>query len=455
MRFSINLIRHFYKFVWETPLDGAGNGRTALVETLQIIWVVTRDLIEGRLGLRAVSLVYTTLLSFVPAIAVAFAVFRMVGYHVYLQRFMLQFLSPLGNQGIEITETTMRFVERVNSSVLGTVGFAFLIYTVISMVMKIEESFNTIWRAQNSRSIIRQLRDFVSFGVAGPLFILMSIGVIASFVTSALSITGIGSVPIKSFIRELSHYLPYVLAILAFAALYKFVPNTRVKTSSAFLGATVAGALWTITGWGFASFVANSTSYAVIYSAFAALFFFMIWLYVGWLILLVGCSVSFYFQNRKHLSPVAGVVELSPQQMERIGTHALLLIHEAYERGDGPLTEEDLSSRLLAPIEAMERILEAFLGAHLIARAEAPAGHYLPSRAASQTSIGDAIQAIRQKGAERALPENRLAHDPAIDDFFQRIEAEQRARLDDVSFADLLHSDRQDQASANSHEEHK
>ncbi|MDE1173878.1 MAG: YhjD/YihY/BrkB family envelope integrity protein [Parvibaculaceae bacterium] len=450
MRVSFNLIRHFYSFVWETPLEGMARGRAALVETLRIIWVITRDLIEGRLGLRAVSLVYTTLLSFVPAIAVAFAVFRMVGYHVYLQRFMLEFLSPLGDQGIEITQTTMRFVERVNSSVLGTVGFAFLIYTVISMVMKIEESFNTIWRARNSRSIIRQLRDFVSFGVAGPLFLLMSIGVIASFITSALSITGLGPAPIKSFSRELSRYLPYAIAILAFAALYKFVPNTRVRTSSAFLGATVAGILWTITGWGFASFVANSTSYAVIYSAFAALFFFMIWLYVGWLILLVGCSVSFYFQNRKHLSPVAGVVELSPQQMERIGTHALLLIHEAYERGEGPLTEEDLSSRLLAPVEAMEVILAAFLSAHLIARAEAPAGRYLPSRAASQTSIGDAIQAIRQEGAERALPENRLAHNPAIEELFQHIAAEERKRLGDISFADLLEADQRDEPAGQS-----
>lgn len=416
-------------------------GRAALIETLRIIWVVSRDLYEGRLGLRAVSLVYTTLLSFVPAIAVAFAIFRMVGYHVYLERFMLEFLSPLGPQGQEITRMTMGFVERINSSVLGTVGFAFLIYTVISMIMKIEEAFNTIWRAQNTRTITRQLRDLVSFGLAGPLIALMAVGVLASVISSALAVSGVGALPVKTLTRELNRYLPYVVAILSFAALYKYVPNTKVRASSAFLGATVAGILWTITGWGFASFVVNSTSYAAIYSAFAALFFFMIWLYVGWLILLVGCSVAFYFQNRLHLSPVAGVVQLSPTQMERIGTHALLLIHRAYEEGAEPLMGEDLSSRLRAPIEAMEIMLEALRTAGLIALTEAPANRYLPNRSANLTSVGDAIQAIRRKSEERALPENLLAHDPAIERVFRQAESERRGLLDQTSIADLLLED--------------
>src|SRR5690606_27771259 len=137
------------------------------------------------------------------------------------------------------------------------------------------------------------------------------------------------------------------------------IPNTRVKASAAAVGATVAGVAWGAAGWTFATFVVKSAQYVAIYSAFASLVFFMIWLYAAWLILLGGCSIAFYYQNRAYLSPHAGVSLLTLRQLDRMAVQALLLVHEAFERGQTPWTEEALARRLHVPMESMAEISSA------------------------------------------------------------------------------------------------
>lgn len=164
MLIEVPFYRRLRGLIWDRPLDGAPLWRVAAIEAARIAWVVARDLIEGRLNLRAMSLVYTTLLSIVPALAIGFAVFRAFGYDTYIEGMLSEFLGPLGDQGREITDRMMEFVNRVNTNVLGTVGFAFLLYTVISMIGKIEEAFNNIWHVAASRSLARQyLRALIPF----------------------------------------------------------------------------------------------------------------------------------------------------------------------------------------------------------------------------------------------------------------------------------------------------
>lgn len=194
--------------IWETPLGDLPIWQAAPIQAGQIAWVVGRDLLDGRLNLRAMSLVYTTLLSLVPTIAIAFAVFRVFGYAVYVQDFLAQLLEPLGPQGIEITARIMEFVDRVNANVLGTVGFVFLLYTVVSMVKKIEAAFNDIWRVEASRSLARQFTEIVSMSVLGPVVLFTAIGIMAG----ALSNAYIGSVidfgPVKFLILQMSKLVP-------------------------------------------------------------------------------------------------------------------------------------------------------------------------------------------------------------------------------------------------------
>ncbi|MFZ3034351.1 MAG: YihY/virulence factor BrkB family protein [Parvibaculum sp.] len=430
--------------VWETRRKNLSFWQLALLQAAQITWVVIRDLIDGRLNLRAMSLVYTTLLSLVPTIAIAFAIFRAFGYAVYVQDFLTQFLQPLGEQGTEITARLMEFVERVNANVLGTVGFVFLIYTVISMVKKIEAAFNDIWHVEASRSLTRQVTEIVSMGVLGPVILFTAIGVMAGALSNAYVGTVIDFGPIRFLIGQMSKIVPYVILISVFALLYLMMPNTRVKLSSAFAGALVAGIAWGIAGWGFATFVVKSAQYVAVYSAFASLVVFMIWLYAAWLILLVGCSISFYFQKRQHLSPSIGLARLTQRQFNRMAIMALVLIHKAYENGGDAWTEETLAARLHLPAEAMNEIEAMLTTSGLIARSDGSPTRLIPALPARLVRISDVVDMIRASREIGSIADQNLSRLPAVDDFFATLTKAERDLMDGATIADLLKEMRED-----------
>ena len=113
-----------------------------LLDLLRYPFALVRDLLTGALNLRAMGLVYTTLLSLVPLAAFAFAVLKGLGIHRDLEPLIYEFLEPIGERAYELTEQFMRFVDNVRGDVLGSVGLAFLLYTVISTIQKLEEAFN-------------------------------------------------------------------------------------------------------------------------------------------------------------------------------------------------------------------------------------------------------------------------------------------------------------------------
>lgn len=424
--------------VWDTPRTDLTFWQLALLQAAQIMWVVGRDLIDGRLNLRAMSLVYTTLLSLVPTVAIAFAIFRAFGYAVYVEQFLTQFLEPLGDQGTEITARLMEFVQRVNANVLGTVGFVFLVYTVISMVKKIEAAFNDIWHVESSRSLTRQVTEIVSMGVLGPIILFTAIGVMAGALSNAYVGTVIDFGPIRFLISQMSKIVPYVILISVFALLYLMMPNTRVKLSSAFTGALVAGIAWGIAGWGFATFVVKSAQYVAVYSAFASLVVFMIWLYAAWLILLIGCSISFYFQKRQHLSPNIGLVRLTQRQLNHMAIKALVLIHKAYEGGGEAWTEETLARRLHLPAEAMSEIEGALTKSGFVARSDGSPTRLIPVRPARLVRVADVFDMMRALREAGSVSDDNLSRLEVVDEFFATLHKAERELIDGTTIADLL-----------------
>lgn len=438
---SASIYARVRALIWDTPLDGhvaLPLWRVALIEAGRIAWVVARDLIEGRLNLRAMSLVYTTLLALVPALAIAFAIFRAFGFDSYVQEMLTQFLGPLGEQGSEITQRVMEFVQRVNANVLGTVGFAFLLYTVVSMINKIEEAFNNIWHVQAVRSFTRQFTEVISMGVLGPIVVLTALGIMAGALSHSF-VGGLANVePIKFVLAQMNRLVPYVLLIGTFTFLYAIIPNTRVNVSSAFVGATVAGVVWGATGWAFATFVVKSAQYVAIYSAFAGLVVFMIWLYAAWLILLTGCAIAFYFQNRRHLSPAIGLAMLTPRQRNRMAVQALLLVHEAFEKGRPPWTEGTLARHLHLPLEGLLEIVHALqLGGFITLSTEKPC-RLLPSRPAEMVGIADVLAAVRRLAEPGSVGDRSLAREPRVDALFARLADSENEVLGSTTIASLL-----------------
>src|SRR5690606_9401874 len=165
---------------------------------------------------------------------------------------------------------------------LGTVGVGLLLYASVSLIRKIEQAFNSIWQVKRGRRWTRRLSDYFAVIIIGPLLFFMALGVTASLSSSAWL------KPLAGFLSIAAKLVPYVLVIGAHALAYVFIPNTRVRVRSALVGATVAGILWQSAGFALAAVVASSGQYRVIYASLALLILFMIWLYLSWLIVLIG-----------------------------------------------------------------------------------------------------------------------------------------------------------------------
>jgi membrane protein len=433
-----SLLKQLHTLVWDTPTAGQPVWRKTLVEAGRILWVVIRDLLSGTLSLRAMSLVYTTLLSLVPALAIAFALSRAFGLDSYVQAMLTDFLGPLGERGAEITQKITEFVSSVNANVLGTVGFAFLLYTVISMIKKVEEAFNSIWRVESNRSLTRQITEIVSMSVLGPIVVLTLIGIMAGTLSNAYvgAITSFG--PIRFLIDQMSRLVPFAVLIGAFTFLYALLPNARVRFTSALVGATVAGIVWGATGWAFALFVVRSAQYVAIYSAFASLAVFMVWLYVAWLILLMGCSIAFYFQNRRYLSPIDGLGLLTSRQLDRMAVQAMLLLHESFRCGTRPWTQETLAQRLRLPVDAMKVIVQSLCRAELVIFSSDSPSRLLPGRSPEKTAITDILEAVRRYKETGDIADSSLASVPKVDAFFQRLTEAEASVLEGTSITDLI-----------------
>ena len=423
--------------IWETRRENLPRWLRPLLTSLRIVHLLVRDLIEGQLTLRSMSLVYTTFLAMVPMLALSFSVLKAFGVHNQLEPILLNFLAPMGERGAEITQHIIGFVDNIRVGVLGTLGLAMLVYTVISLLQKIERAFNYTWRVTEHRPFSQRFSDYLSVILIGPVLVFTALGITASLssvelVRHATEIQAIGWA--AKFIGTL---VPYLLIIIAFTLIYIFVPNTKVKPRSALIGGIVSGLLWETTGWGFTAFVVTSTKYTAIYSAFATLIIFMIWLYLSWLILLIGGSVAFYHQHPEHRNLQSRILRLSNRMREKVSLLIMSLVGQHYYHHQTPWTLDNLAQRLNVGVEACNLLITNLVNAGILVRVAGEVPAYLPGQALETLNLKDLVRDIRRAGETSYLRNENLPEMKAIDELYSDIENAIDAALGNRTLKDI------------------
>ncbi len=347
------------ELLWD--LDASARYPHRLVAFGRYVFVLARDLLEGQLNMRAMSLVYTTLLSIVPLLALAFSVLKALGVHNSLEPVLLEFLRPLGDRSEEISSSVIGFVENIRVGVLGSLGVALLFYAALSLIQKVESAFNYIWRIERPRPLSQRLGEYFAVLTLGPVAIFAALGMTASVLNSAVVARIADIEPFGLLIFVAARMLPYLLIIGMFTFMYEFVPNTRVRLRAAAIGGLFAGVLWQAGSTAFASFVAHATNYNAIYSGFAIMIFLLIWLYLGWLILLIGCQLAFYIQHPEHLKPRRTPASLSGRATEYLALAIMGLAGRRFMQGKPGYTEEELTLALHAEPEHVARVVEVLM----------------------------------------------------------------------------------------------
>ncbi len=437
----ITTIKNFFAVsLWQNLPENSHFIVRWLHNVLRVSYIVIRELAKGELNLRAMSLVFTTLLSLVPLIAVAFSVLKAFGAHNQIEPFLLHALEPLGAKGPEIAGNIIGFVENVKVGVLGSLGVTMLFYTIIALVQKIENAFNFVWRVTRPRTFARRFTDYLSVVLIGPLLVFTALGLAASamnadFVQSLQSIE-----PFGSLILIASKIIPYLMIIFAFTFLYMFIPNTRVEMLSAFLGAAVAGVLWITIGKIFASFVATSSNYTAIYSSFAILFFFMIWLYLGWFILLTGSQVAFYLQHPKLVRLGGKHYVLSPRLREKEGLWLMTVIARQFYQQKPALTMTELETKTALEDDTLQKLLTILLEHGFIVEISGDQTAFQPAQDIAMITVKSILDCLRS-AEESDLMVIRSTADANINSLMNKLEATQTDLLDGMTLRQLAMGD--------------
>lgn len=398
--------------LWTLDLTHLPKWQRVGLSALRLISAVAWEFRRRLLDARAAGLVYTTLLSLVPFLAVTVSVLKAFGVHQQVEPLLSQALEPLGSSGREITSRVVGFVNNLKVGVLGIVGVAGLFYTTYSLIDKIEQTFNAIWNVRRGRSWTRKFTDYLSVVLVGPVLIVTAFGLLASIQNHALIQRILDLQPLGFVLVWIAEYLPFLILWGVFTFFYKFIPYADVRTWSACVGGAAASLLWGLAGEGFAAFVAGSSKYSAIYSGFAIMILFLLWLYVGWLIILIGAQVAYFHQHPR---------AYEAHYLWRQGTHAfrerttLRLLATMATRaisGVSPATLDELAADAGVPLSIVEDLVEELRSSGLVGRLEDSKALVL-MRPPELIGIQTILDILREKSAGLS----RVSHlGDAIDD---------------------------------------
>jgi len=414
-------------------------GTTPGALTLRLLrypYAILRDLSRDQINLYAMGLVYATLLSLVPLIAFAFAVLKAFGAHRDLEPIIYEFFKPVGSGAQELTHKVMEFADSVSTGLLGSVGLALLLWTLLGTIKKVEDGFNFVWRVEHARSFARRVTEYIALLIVGPIVVVSFIGLShrALDSTAAFSLYMPFWDRLSAFAVEVA---PYFMVAAIFTALYMWVPNTRVKWKAALIGGLVAGILWAATGKLFTALVVYSTRLTVVYAGFALMVAGLLWTYFGWLILLIGAQLSFYVQNRHYLRLGLSELRLSAVQREQLTLKVMYLIGRSYSDGKTRWSVDDLAHELGMPGIAISRVVNALETAGLLTRTEDE--KLLPARDPGQITVQEILDIARNEKAGQVAP--RPLKLPAIEALSSRVDEAWRKGCGDMTLRDLVEQD--------------
>ena len=440
----VKKINYFFsRQLWRIDTGSLNKRDSIFINLIRLAYVTLREYRENELALRAMSLVYTTLLSLVPLLAFIISILKAFGVvDNQLEPFLLNFLEPLGEKGIEVTHRITEFIGKINFGVLGVAGLVMLIYTAVSVITKIEDSMNIIWKIRKGRSIARRLSDYITTLIVGPVLLFAAFGITATLSSNTVVSKILDIEPLGTIFFTFGKVIPFIFVIIVFTVLYIIIPNTKVHIKSALTGGVAAGIAWHATSWVFHLAVASSTRYAAIYSSLAVLVIFMIWLYLNWLIVLVGAELTFCHQNLKFLTLRTEVFNLSTKLKEKLSLIIMYLIGYNYFNDLGRWTLESLTERLGLPHEPVEEAVNDLTQHNLIIETADLPPCFVPSRALEKITLKEIVDATRTN-YETDLVEKKYLSMHEVDLVTGKVESAINDALGETSLKDLVQSEQQ------------
>ncbi|ALC17057.1 tRNA-processing RNAse BN [Desulfuromonas soudanensis] len=385
--------------IWELDPRELTRMRLVLLRHLQVAVLVWRDFFADRCMLRASALTYTTMLAIVPLLALMFSVLKGLGVQNTLEPFILDKIA-IGSA--EIVSAIIAYINNTNFGRLGTVGLVALVLSVLALLSNIEEMFNHVWGVTETRSLFRRFSDYSSVVLIGPVFLLAAISMTTTLKSQTFIQTLMGMAYVGDLIFLLFKVLPYVVMWAAFTFLYLFMPNVKVQFRAALLGGIFGGTLWQLAQWGYLNFQVGVARYNAIYGTMAALPIFMVWIYLSWVIVLLGLEVTYSIQNLRSIRREICGEDVNFASRELVALTILLATAANFLKGERPWDLERITEELELPPRLARSILNELVKLGFLSVVHDAADNdnaYQPARSPEAVSVHGVVQALKEDGA--------------------------------------------------------
>ena len=249
---------------------------------------------EDRLGLTASSLTFTTTIALVPFITVALAIFTafpmFAKFQDVLQKWFIESLIP-DNIARQVLGYLTQFAGK--ASKLGVAGVAILFSTALALILTIDRTLNGIWRVRTPRSLGQRVLVYWAGITLGPLLLGVSLTITSYAISASKGVVGV----VPGGVQLLLDVLQFFLMAWGMAAMYHYVPNTQVKWGHAWSGGLFVSAGFELAKKILTLYLSKVPTYSVVYGAFATVPILLIWIYVAWVIVLLGAVITAYLPS--------------------------------------------------------------------------------------------------------------------------------------------------------------
>jgi len=382
--------------IWGRHIEARGRLGRALAQILRFLYGMLRDVFSTQLTLRAMSLVYTTLLSIVPLLAVSFSVAKGLGMVSRLREMFTQSFTQLGPDGVAIAENILQMVDRIDGRAIGAIGVVIFLWTAVSMIQKVESSFNYVWYVAKTRGFARRFSEYLVVLLIGPVAMGTAFSMIASLSSNSF-VAYLEKVPgIAQIFLLVGESVPYVMIIGMFTFLYYFMPNTKVSMKSALVGGLAGGVMWVTMSVIFTTFIANSFRTFAVYASFGVGIIALLWLYLNWLVLLLGAQLAFYHQNPAFLRIGRQEPDLSNGMRERLALNIMTVVGNAFRNRNQQVSLTDIGQILSVPTLVLAVVASALEKDGLLVVTETET--LMPGREMSRIRLQDILNVVRVQG---------------------------------------------------------
>lgn len=380
--------------------------RSFKVDFIKTCNLSVRSFLNADLQMRAGYLTYRTLLAIVPVLALLFAICRGFGFQNILQT-QLFHNFPAQREALSQAFTFVdSYLAQSSRGVFVGVGVLFLLWTLISLLGSVEDSFNKVWGVDQGRTIWRKLTDYAAICLILPILMICSSGitVLMSSVLSTLLPYSFMSPVIKAMLD----FASLVLVWLFFTGSYMLIPNTKVKFKNALLAGVMSGTAYTLLQWLFVSGQVYVTSYNAVYGSFAFLPLLLIWLHLVWTITLAGAVVCFSSQNIFEFSFTSELSRISNNYKWRLTLAVISIAVDRFLKEKTPLTPHQIAITYGLPITMVNKAAHRLIACGLLMRVAGKRADDEPAIAPAidpnKITVGLIIEKLGASGSANFIP---------------------------------------------------